>query len=80
MLFHYLKVKSTLTHTKISSYCSIFFRKLNIDSKYICVQVKIRDVNGQTHNIGKIYNVDISNRRNISSFKTQIIDDYEDFI
>ena len=80
MLFHYLKVKSTLTHTKISSYCSIFFRKLNIDSKYICVQVKIRDVNGQTFNNGKIYNVDIYNRRNIASFKTQVIGKYEDFI
>lgn len=79
MLFHYITVKSEITKTKISTYCGIFF-KLNFTSQYISVQVKVRDITGQTHNIGKKYNVDVSNPKSLTSYKTKIFDEYQNYL
>lgn len=79
-LFHYITVKcNPITRKRICIYCTKFFR-LNFNSKYISVQVKIRDISGQTYNIGKEYYIDVSDNKNLNSYKTKIIDEYENFL
>ena len=79
MLFNNITVRTPINRKRLSYYCSKFF-KLNFNSKYICVQAKVRDASGKTYNIGENYNINVSDVKNLPSYRIKIIDDYEKYL
>ena len=79
MLFYYITVKTPLKRKRLSLYCGKFF-KLNFNSKYVCVQAKVRDMAGKTYNIGENYNINVSEAKSLSSYRIKIIEDYEKYL
>ena len=78
MLFYIIKVTSTLKQTKVSAYCAKFFH-LDFKSNYLMVQLKFKDINNNTYDIGSMYTLDISQKKSLRSYRIRIVDDWLNF-